>query len=403
MSLQNTFIADIESGIRHKDLSLLTRRLMDLSDEFEIEESDRSHILRIRKLFLGIENQTEESGNKEDILKTAEQLLEKFRESHLSLNKLSAVGSQPILIADNISKQFRRGRHPFKLHNLTVKLNTGEITGIVGENGNGKTTLLRILAGELSSDTGSLVYPGLTGNSSNDAWYDVKNKLAFIPQRIGRWHGTLLDNLCFYAAIHELKGAENEKHIDYILFRLGLDRFRDLRWTEISSGYRLRFELAKMLLWKPRLLILDEPLANLDINAQQLFLQDLKFFTQSLSHPMSVILSSQNLHEIEKVADNIIFIRQGQTIYNGQQRDFAVNRSNNIFELSGNFDFTTVSKCFEGRPDFKIENAGTAFILTTGTNCSIYQVSRILEEKGIELNYIRNISQSTRKLFHKDI
>jgi ABC-2 type transport system ATP-binding protein len=69
-----------------------------------------------------------------------------------------------------------------------------------------------------------------------------------------------------------------------------------------------------MLMWRPKLLVLDEPLANLDINAQQLFLQDLKFIIKSVRYPLAVILSSQALHEIESVADNIVFIKQGQTL-----------------------------------------------------------------------------------------
>lgn len=231
--------------------------------------------------------------------------------------------------AEGISKVFSKGRNPFSLKPLNVYLKTGEITGVVGENGNGKTTLLRILAGELSIETGTLVYPALQTQTQD--WYAVKNKLAFIPQRIDKWHGPLLETLKFHATIHDIKGESNEKQIDYILFRLGLDKFRDLKWSEISSGYRLRFELAKMLLWKPKLLLLDEPLANLDINAQQLFLQDLRFFSQSLKHPMGIILTSQNLHEIERVADNIIFIRQGETIYNGQRSNFAINREQKQF------------------------------------------------------------------------
>jgi ABC-2 type transport system ATP-binding protein len=404
MQLQQTFISDLQNSIRHHDISLLTRRLMDLSDEFKIEETQRFEIVRLRKAFLDLNDTEDETNHKIEITDSAKRLLENLQIESLKPTKPQASALNLVVEAENISKQFHRGRNPFKLHSLNVRLKEGEITGVVGENGNGKTTLLRMLAGELSCDTGQVIYPALqTDNNGAFDWYAIKNKLAFIPQRIHKWHGTLLDNLCFYATIHGIKGSENEKHIDYILYRLGLDRFRDLKWNEISSGYRLRFELAKMLLWKPKLLILDEPLANLDINAQQLLLQDLRFFTQSVSHPMAIILSSQNLHEIEKVADNIIFIRQGKTIYNGQQQDFALNREQNIFELSGKFDFESVSKCFANRPEFKVENAGTSFILTTGTECTIYQVTRLLEENGLELSYIRNISQSTRKLFHKDI
>lgn len=401
MQLQQQFIAEVESSLQHNDHSLLTRRLMDFCEEFEIGESNRLDIFELRKNYLLAENKEAGAVLNNDIVNKTKQLLEVFKSHELAYKKQGRVTDELLISATGISKQFVRGRTPFKLHALDVKLRLGEITGVVGENGNGKTTLLRILAGELSSDTGTIYYPAL--NTHGHDWYLVKNQLAFIPQRIAKWHGTLLDNLRFYATIHDLRSDDNDYHIDHILYRLGLDKFRDLKWSEISSGYRLRFELAKMLLWKPKLLILDEPLANLDINAQQLFLQDLKFFTRSVSNPVSIILSSQNLHEIERVADNIIFIRQGQTIYNGAQTNFAFDRQQNSYEVSGKFDLDTLVKCFANMPEFKVENAGTSFIVNTNVNCSLYMVAHILNEKGLELAYIRDISQSTRKLFHKDI
>ena len=401
MDLQQKFIWEVESGLLHNDFSLLTRRLMDFCEEFNISEINKKEIFELRKTYLNSENKEGNPVLSNDIIDKTKSLINEFQKLNLTLKKQNPLSTELLISANGISKQFVKGRSPFRLYPLDVKLRFGEITGVVGENGNGKTTLLRILSGELSSDTGSILYPALS--IKNNDWYMAKNHLGFIPQRINKWHGTLLDNLRFYATIHNLKNEDNFYHIDYILFRLGLDKFRDLKWSEISSGYRLRFELAKMLLWKPKLLILDEPLANLDINAQQLFLQDLKFFTQSISHPVSVILSSQNLHEIERVADNIIFIRQGKTIYNGSQVDFALDRLQNSFEISGKFDLDTLAKCFADFVEFKVENAGTSFIITTSVGIDIYAVTNILKEKQLDLTYIRDISKSTRKLFHKDI
>ena len=398
--LKEKFIQEIESGITHADYSLLSRRLMDLSEEFLVDQALKEDIKSVRKNYLNFENNLHDEQIKIEIHQSASEILTKIRTNDLT-QRTSERRANEVLEAESVSKQFTQGKRPFYLHPISLSLKTGEITGVVGENGNGKTTLLRILAGELSSDSGEVFFSELAERSGD--WYSAKNKIAFIPQRIPKWHGTLLDNLRFFGTIHNIKGKENDERIDYILFRLGLDKFRDLKWSEISSGYRLRFELAKMLLWKPKILILDEPLANLDINAQQLFLQDLRFFTLSEAHPISVILSSQNLHEIEKIADNIIFIRQGITVYNGPQSEFAQERNENSYELSGNFDLKQLTDCFKAFNDVVIENAGTSYIINTGKSMGIYDVLEILKEHKIQLNFIRNISQSTRKLFHKDI
>jgi len=399
MQLKQKFISELQSSLQHNDISLLTRRLMDLNEEFQLDDELATQIIQLRKSHLS--EDANEHADKGTIKTEAAKLIDLFSRNELSPKAVAKSEHQLIIDAQKISKKFTQGRNPFFLQPLDVTLSTGQITGVVGENGNGKTTLLRILAGELSTDSGSILFPALE-LQEND-WYSIKNHTAFIPQRIPKWYGTLLDNLRFFASIHGIKGKENEKRIDYILFRLGLDKYRDLKWTEISSGYRLRFELAKMLLWKPKLLILDEPLSNLDINAQQLFLQDLRFFTFSEAHPMSILLSSQNLHEIEKVADNIIFIRQGKTIYNGPQKQFANERAQNSFEISGEFDLEKLSDCFKKYSDITVDNAGTSFIINTSTDKDLYFITKILAENNLTLNYIRNISQSTRKLFHKDI
>ena len=71
------------------------------------------------------------------------------------------------------------------------------------------------------------------------------------------------------------------------------------------------------MVWNPKVLILDEPLANLDLLAQELLLQDLRDLVNSHKNPVTVILSSQQLHEVETVADQIIFLKNGRAVYNG--------------------------------------------------------------------------------------
>lgn len=397
--VENKFIQQLQESFTSKDLSLFTRRCLDFTNDYKLPSELVNEIYELRKSYLAIIDVN--PAQQELITDQALAVLEKLKTQELVLSNIPDKISNIVFKANDITKQFQSGRSPFKLHPVSFELKLGEITGVVGENGNGKTTLLRMISGQLSSDTGNIEFPALGTLSSN--WYEAKNKFAFIPQRIPKWHGTLLENLLFFATIHDIKGDQNLKQIDYILFRLGLDKFRDLTWNQISSGYRMRFELAKMLLWRPHLLILDEPLANLDINAQQLFLQDLKFFAQSQSSPMAIILSSQQLHEIERIADNIIFIRQGKTIYNGKQIEFGVNRAINSFEVAGNFTLQQLQNCLTEPQGFKIEDAGTAFIIACRVEVKWFDVLSIIQKNRLELNYYRDISQSTRQLFHKDI
>jgi len=180
--------------------------------------------------------------------------------------------------AIEISKEFKSKLKNFKLNALNLELTQGSIIGIVGENGNGKTTLLRMIAGDLSSDTGKIEYN--FDGQWNSNWTKNKLKIAFVPQRIEKWYGKAGDNVSFTAAIKGINGDLNKEKTDFIIHRMGLTNFVDHSWDQLSSGYRLRFEIAKALVWEPSVLLLDEPLANLDMHAQEF----IKFVAKSCKY-----------------------------------------------------------------------------------------------------------------------
>src|SRR5690606_16677644 len=112
--------------------------------------------------------------------------------------------------------------------------------------------------------------------------YAERTQLTYIPQRTPTWYGSLKSNLKFAASHYGIHGEENEWIVLMYIARFGLWEYRNHQWSELSSGYKMRFELARTFLRKPKVLLLDEPLANLDVLAQQLILEDLKNLTQSL-------------------------------------------------------------------------------------------------------------------------
>lgn len=147
--------------------------------------------------------------------------------------------------------------------------------------------------------------------------------------------------------------------------------------------------------------MLDEPIANLDLQAQQLFLQDLRHLANSVRYPMSIILSSQQLHEIESVADNIIFLRNGKPEYNGAIKDFGSERQENVFEVAGDMDrdkLVAALKAFGPR----VEQNGLVFNVFVPRKVSIREFLRELDRAELTVHYFRDISTSTRKLFHQD-
>ncbi|BAY95945.1 MULTISPECIES: ABC transporter ATP-binding protein [unclassified Tolypothrix] len=302
-----------------------------------------------------------------------------------------------------IYKSYKNNLAKFILSNINITLNLGEITAVVGENGNGKTTLLRIIAGELAPSGGHLSYPCLNVNSKNDIC-SIKRQIAYIPQELPKMPGLVVDNLHFAAAIHGITGSINKEEVEFIIYRLALEQYRDAKWSELSGGYKMRFSLAQALVCNPKLLILDEPLANLDINTQLLFLQDLRDFANYYKEKKSIIISSQNLYEIEKIADNIIFLKNGQAKYNNSVKNFGKDRTKNCYEIDCSLSKEELESLLKEVNYKKIDKSGiSSFIIYTDTDVMTKDLLEVFLAHKISLKYFRDISKSTRTMFDEEL
>jgi ABC-2 type transport system ATP-binding protein len=295
----------------------------------------------------------------------------------------------------DVTKRYQNGG--FTLSDISMSLESGKITGVVGENGNGKTTLLRIIAGELSHDLGEVSYFG-ENQVEVLTWDNIRSRVAYIPQRIPKWHGLLKSNLIFQASIRGIQGAEADLMIDDLLEKLGLEEYANLKWKEISTGYRLRFQLAKMLIGSPELLVLDETIANLDINAQEKFLADLSTIVTEPGRNVSVILSSQQLHEIENVSDAIIFLKKGKMIYSGDVNKIGETREFNEFEIQTSLDSEALQKIIDNPEE--IRQVGKTIHVKVPLELTAEAFLETIIQAGGTVLYFRNISSSTRRLFN---
>ncbi len=298
------------------------------------------------------------------------------------------------LQAKKISKQYSSGS--FSLSPLDITLHRSEIVGLVGENGNGKTTLLRVLYGELKPDTGTIDYRFLPNAAS---FYDIKTRMAFIPQRTQAWWGLLMDNLQYASTYAGLKGRENMLWTEMIVARMGLRPFRTFTWSQISSGYKMRFELARTLLRKPELLLLDEPLANLDMLAQQVILEDLKFLAQSKSMPLSIMLSSQQLYEVEKVSNRVIFLQKGVARYQDVRQSAEEKPLPLVIELESSAPRERLQEALSGTGLQKLSFNGGVYLLYFEEGRGMADVLTAIGHAGLPVKYLRDISVSSRRFF----
>lgn len=305
----------------------------------------------------------------------------------------SAAGAQPWRVQGSaLVKRFRKGG--FTLGPVDVQVAPGRILGLVGENGNGKTTLLRLLAADLAPDAGKLDW----GATARDP-YALRSQLAYIPQRPHPWGGRLMDHLQFAARSHGVVGEANRCLVELVIARLSLRPFRGHQWKQLSSGYKMRFELARALLTQPYVLLLDEPLANLDINAQQTLLSDLQSLARSPWRPMALVLSSQQLYEVEKVADVVLFLEQGQP--RSVQERFA-QMAGCAIEFETSWPEPILSAWLGQLPPHTHQINGHTHIVSFQGDTSAADFLRAAVDAGLPLGYLRDITGSTRRLFVKD-
>ncbi len=374
-------VAEVYHFFDNKDTVLGFRKLLDCTMDTQNME--------IYKEAIALTDWKEKyPASTEELIEKSKVLLQKIEKIPVKEQSLE----QSVLRARNILKSY--GSNRFSLGPVSMEINKGQVYGLVGENGNGKTTLLRILAKEISHHEGDLHY-SFSAEPKDE--YDLRTKLVYIPQRTAKWYGSLKDNLKFVLSNYGIAPEENETRTLMMIARLGLWNYKHLKWNELSSGYKMRFELARTLLRQPEILLLDEPLANLDVLAQQVILEDLKSIANSVNNPIALILSSQQLYEVEKVSDKVIFLKNGQYKDNSELKD--TENDHLIIEIDTPNSREELLEIFKNFNLEKLNFNGGVYVAYFPAETEFYEVMAALGNAKAEIVYIRNISSSTRRFF----
>lgn len=216
----------------------------------------------------------------------------------------------------------------FSLPAVDLDLRHGKIAGVVGSNGTGKTTLLRMMALDLAPSAGELQLSNKRTGSSDL----LRTKVTMVPQAVPRWQGSLLGHLRQQAAFYGFTDEQdNREEVDTAVDLLGLESHVDMHWDELSGGYRTRSAIAAALVARPGLLVLDEPLAMLDPRAQQNLLRALR--DRADYGTTAIVVSSQHVPEIESIADVMIALTPGEEKAEIRWPALVPESTGHLFEL----------------------------------------------------------------------
>lgn len=226
--------------------------------------------------------------------------------------------SEPIVTIQNLVKVFQKGQPP-AIAGIDAVIPKGEIVGLAGPDGAGKTTLIRLIAGLLLPTSGKIEIQG------------APIPIGYMPQKFGLYEDlTVMQNLTLYAELQGVMGKEREEAFDKLLKFTDLTDFTTRLAGNLSGGMKQKLGLACALIKKPELLLLDEPTVGVDpISRRELW----KMIEALLAEGISILWSTAYLNEVEQ-CHTVLLINEGKLLYQGSPKKMTDRVDGRVFRLT---------------------------------------------------------------------
>jgi ABC-2 type transport system ATP-binding protein len=206
---------------------------------------------------------------------------------------------------ENVSKLYH---NTIAVKDMNLQIDKGEIVGIIGHNGAGKSTILKMMAGLIEPTSGSV---RVLGHDVQKEGIRIKQQIGYLPEESPLYEAmTAQQYLLFFSELYKLPRSKALSRIDYLLDSLDLPEKNKLT-GEFSKGMKRKVAIARTLLHDPKLLILDEPNSGLDPLTSFFILNFLKTLK---SEGKTIVLSAHNLFHVETICDRVGIIKNGRLL-----------------------------------------------------------------------------------------
>lgn len=205
----------------------------------------------------------------------------------------------------------------FAVENLSFELKEGEILGLLGANGSGKTTTFRMIMGLIEPTSGDISYYGhkVSLKDTDTIGYMIEERSLLTKLKVK-------ELIYYFASLKNLSSKEIEAGISYWFKRFNIEQYLDKKVSELSKGNQQKIQFIIALINKPKLLILDEPFSGLDVIATDEFIKVLYDF---LKNKTMIVFSSHQIDKVEKFCQKVVVLKKGKTIINGDILEIKKN------------------------------------------------------------------------------
>lgn len=280
------------------------------------------------------------------------------------------------------------------LRGLDLQINQGEIFGLVGPDGAGKTTTMRILAGVLRPSSGAAVVDGVDVVHNPES---AKEHVGYMSQRFGLYPDlTVLENIEFYAELYSVSRDKLGSKIETLLGFSNLTEFKTRYAKDLSGGMKQKLGLACALIHTPKVLLLDEPTNGVDPVSRRDFW---RILYQLVREGMTLLVSTSYLDEAER-CNRLALLHQGLRLGRGTPEEVKRMMRGDLWEILSENPRDAAARLRHEYPEASVGLFGDRIHLNFPTESyGMDKVRQMIERVGIQMSSLRSISPSLEDVF----
>ena len=275
------------------------------------------------------------------------------------------------------------------IDNISFSVGAGDVVGILGLNGSGKTTILKSIAGYYNVNKGKVFVGGYDMSLFESS---VKPMLGYLPEGNPLYYNMyIIEYLSFIAKIYKISKNEIASRVSELVKLFALEPVIGKKISALSKGYKQRVGIAQLLIHKPKVILLDEPISGLDI----VQIKHLSKIIKTISKDTAVLISSHILKEVEELCSHFIVLKQGSIVWKGKnnigegsKRKIILETKNPLpSDIFADFNFITD---FKKKDPSQSQNIYESLIVW-GNDNDDYKglIFDALIKKGVEIREIR--------------